>query len=139
MLVYEQRLWSVTYPFNVDSGAEFYGTEGEMFLSARGKIRILRKGNQRVDWKPEGTLKYEVADNQANWFDCIRGGGSPNANMEVAYETATVVHLGNIAARVGRELVYDGDSQKIVGDDQATTLVSRQYRAGGHWAVPKGL
>ena len=41
MLVYEQRLWSKTYPFNVDSGAEFFGTEGEMFVSSRGKFRVL--------------------------------------------------------------------------------------------------
>ena len=139
LLVYEQRLWSVTYPFNVDAGAEYYGTEGEMFLSSRGKIRILHKKNQRVDWKPDGSLKYEVADNEANWFDCIRNGGTPNANMEVAYRTASAVHLGNIASRVGRELVYDGAAQKIVDDAEANSLITRKYRAGGYWAIPKGV
>ena len=40
MLIYEQRLWSTTYPFNVDSGAEYFGTKGRMFLSKRGKFEI---------------------------------------------------------------------------------------------------
>jgi predicted dehydrogenase len=26
MLIYEQRLWSTSYPYNVDAGAEYYGT-----------------------------------------------------------------------------------------------------------------
>src|SRR6185437_10815319 len=40
MLIYEQRLWSTNYPYNCDSGAEFYGTKGMMFLSRRGKIQV---------------------------------------------------------------------------------------------------
>ncbi|HAA48229.1 MAG TPA: gfo/Idh/MocA family oxidoreductase, partial [Planctomycetaceae bacterium] len=36
LLIYEQRLWSTNYPHNVDSGVEFYGTKGQMFLSRRG-------------------------------------------------------------------------------------------------------
>src|SRR5262245_41855994 len=35
LLIYEQRLWSTNYPRNVDSGAEFYGTNRQMFLSRR--------------------------------------------------------------------------------------------------------
>ena len=30
LLIYEQRLWSTNYPHNTDSGAEFYGTKGQM-------------------------------------------------------------------------------------------------------------
>ena len=39
MLIYEQRLWSTNYPHNTDSGVEFYGTKGQMYLSRRGKIQ----------------------------------------------------------------------------------------------------
>jgi len=42
-LIYEQRLWSLSYPYNVDSGAEFYGTAGRMFLSKRGKLDSSRR------------------------------------------------------------------------------------------------
>ena len=37
MLIYEMRLWSTTYPYNVDSGAEYFGTKGKMFISVLQK------------------------------------------------------------------------------------------------------
>lgn len=138
MLTYEQRLWSPTYPYNVDSGAEFYGTEGEMFVSARGKFRVLGPRNQRIDRTPQGSLKYQPLEHFQNWFDCIRNGGQPNGNMDIAHDTAGLVHLGNIAARLGRALEFDRDNERIIGDDEADALLSRRYRAGGHWAIPAG-
>ncbi len=49
LLIYEQRLWSTNYPHNVDSGAEFYGERGLMFLSRRGKVEVRDERNARVD------------------------------------------------------------------------------------------
>ena len=40
------RLWSTNYPYNCDSGVEFYGTQGQMFLSKRGKIEVLGERNK---------------------------------------------------------------------------------------------
>ncbi len=37
LLIYEQRLWSANYPYNVDSGAEFYGTAGRCFSAAAAR------------------------------------------------------------------------------------------------------
>ena len=55
-LIYEQRLWSTNYPHHTDSGAEFYGTEGQMYLSRRGKIEVLGSRNVKRDVSvtPEG-------------------------------------------------------------------------------------
>ena len=49
LLIYEQRLWSTNYPHNTDSGAEFYGTKGQMFLSRRGKLTVLGDRNAAVN------------------------------------------------------------------------------------------
>ena len=51
MLIYEQRLWSTTYPYNVDSGAEYFGTKGRMFISKRGKFEIGGERNEPLDVK----------------------------------------------------------------------------------------
>jgi predicted dehydrogenase len=45
LLIYEQRLWTTNYPHHCDSGAEFYGTKGQMFLSRRGKFEVLGDRN----------------------------------------------------------------------------------------------
>lgn len=138
LLIYEMRLWSTTYPFNVDSGAEFYGTKGKMFLSKRGKFEVRGERNAPIEAKLEGNPMATVPENQQNWVDCIRSGKQPNANMEVAVRTATAIHLGNIATRLQRTVHFDPATQKIVGDDEASALLSRKYRDNGHWGVPKG-
>ena len=137
MLIYEQRLWSTNYPFNVDAGNEFIGTKGRMFISKRGKFEVFGDRNVRVDSKLKGGTKAEVEFNHQNWLDCIRNGGTPNANIEIAHRTATAAHLGNIAIRLGRSLRFDPVTEQIAGDDEAAKLLTRQYREGGHWAAPK--
>jgi predicted dehydrogenase len=137
MLIYEQRLWSTTYPFNVDSGVEFYGTKGRMFISKRGKFEIRGERNAPIDRKLKGTYEAKVEYNQQNWLDCIRDGGTPNASIEIAHRTASAAHLGNIALRLGRSLKFDPASETIAGDSEATAMLGRKYRADGHWGIPK--
>ena len=136
MLIYEQRLWSTNYPFNVDSGVEYYGTEGKMFLSRRGKVQLLGERNRHVDVdiepEPQNTLSHLT-----DFIDSIRSGRRPNADIHLGHLTATLCHLGNIATRLGRQLKFDPKSEKILGDAEANRLVSRDYRKG-HWATPDG-
>lgn len=139
MLIYEQRLWSTTYPYNVDSGAEYIGTKGKMFLSKRGKFEIRGERNQPLDVKLDGIPKAVVAENQQNWLECIKSGKLPNANVEIAHRTATAAHLGNIAVRLGRAIRFDPAKEQILGDDEAAKLVARKYRDGGHWGVPAAV
>ncbi len=139
MLIYEMRLWSTTYPFNVDSGAEFYGTKGKMFLSKRGKFEVRGPRNTEIDVKLEGSTAATLGANFQNWLDCIKSGKQPNANMEVAVRTATAIHLGNIATRLQRSIRFDPSNQTVVGDDEASALLARTYREDGHWGIPKGV
>jgi predicted dehydrogenase len=139
MLIYEMRLWSTTYPYNVDSGAEFFGNKGKMFISKRGKFEVRGRDNKVADVKLDGEPKSLVPPNHQNWLDCIKSGKSPNANMEVAVRTATAVHLGNIATRLQRTIHFDPDTQTIVGDDEASGLIRRKYRDGGYWGIPKNV
>jgi predicted dehydrogenase len=136
LLIYEQRLWSKSYPFNVDAGAEYFGTKGRMFLSKRGKFEVRDDSNARVDIKLDGSVAADVGDNEQNWIDCIQSGSKPNAPIEVAHRTAAAIHLGNISTRLGRTLRFDPATEQILGDEQATAMLSRKYRAGGHWSVP---
>jgi predicted dehydrogenase len=139
MLIYEMRLWSTTYPYNVDSGAEYIGTKGKMFISKRGKFEVRGERNQPLDVKLDGVPKSEVAENQQNWLNCIKSGGTPNANVEIAVRMATAAHLGNIATRLGRTINFDPASERIIGDDEANAMVGRKYREDGHWGIPAGV
>jgi predicted dehydrogenase len=139
MFVFEMRLWSTTYPFNVDCGAEYFGTKGRMFISKRGKFEVRGERNEPMDVKLDGAPKSEVSENQQNWLDCIKSGGVPNANIDIAARTAIACHLANIATRLQRALRFDPTSEKIIGDDEANQLLARKYREGGHWGIPAGV
>jgi predicted dehydrogenase len=137
MLIFEQRLWSTSYPNGVDSGAEFYGTQGKLFVSKRGKFELRGEQNRPLDRQPSVAIQARVEENHQNWLDAIRNGGAPHANVEIAHRTASAAHLANIALRVGRTISFDPVTERIIGDDAASVLLGRDYRAGGHWAAPQ--
>lgn len=134
MLIYEQRLWSSNYPYNVDSGAEFYGTEGRMFLSRRGKVQAVDSRNKPIDLqiapKPQ-----DVPAHLADFFDAIRSHRRPNGDIEFGHFTSSLSHLANIATRLGRALKFDPAKEQFIDDDEANRLVGREYRS--HWSTPK--
>ena len=138
-LIFEMRLWSTNYPYNCDSGAEFYGTEGRLFVSKRGKLEVYGQRNRRIeDAKP--TEPVQLAGNhQEDFLAAIRDGRRPRADIAVGHDSVALVHLANIATRLGRSLQVDVAAEAIVGDEEATRLLSRNYREGGHWAIPKGV
>jgi len=135
VLVYEERLWSTNYPHNCDSGVEFYGTAGQMFLSRRGKIEVLKDRNrpEKVDVPRQA---QDTSAHIADFIDAIRNGRQPNADIEIGHYSASLCHLGNIAVRLGRSLRFDPQKERFAADDEANDLLQRDYREG-HWAAPR--
>lgn len=134
LLIYEQRLWSTNYPHNVDSGAEFYGTKGQMFLSRRGKIQVLDDTN-KTRTVPVALGVQDDASHVKNLVEAIRAGKPLNADALTGHLSTSLCHLGNIATRLGRSLTFDPDTEQIIGDEEANRLVTRDYR--DHWGRPK--
>ena len=52
-------------------------------------------------------------------------GGHP----EAAHRTSSLMHLANIAIRVGRKIQYDPVKEVIIGDEEANRLVNQPMRA----------
>ncbi len=136
-LIVEMRIWSTNYPYNCDTGVEFMGTEGKMMISKRGKLEILGPRNKAI--KQERFDSRKNMDHMENFLAAIRSGGVPNAPIEEAHRSVALVHLANIAVRAGRSLMFDPQSEQILGDDQASHFLKRTYRQGGHWAIPRGV
>ena len=135
MLIYEQRLWSTNYPHNTDSGAEFYGTKGQMYLSRRGKLTVLGDRNVAVNLDVELKPQDDAA-HVSNFCDCIRSGTKPNADALTGHLSTSLAHLANIATRVGRSLTFDPLKEQFLGDEESNKLLRREYR--DHWGTPRG-
>jgi len=134
-LIFEQRIWSPYYQEGFENGNAFYGTKGMMLLGKHGGYQIIGRKNA-AGKKVSGDV--DLPSHHQNFLDCVRGGGTPRADIEIGHLSASLAHLGNLAARFGRTLHLDPATEKIVGDDEANKLLHRTYR-DGHWAVPKGV
>ena len=42
--------------------------------------------------------------------------------------SATLCHLANISFRTGRKLVFNPETEKFVGDEEANRMLTRKYR-----------
>jgi predicted dehydrogenase len=133
MLIYEQRLWSTNYPHNTDSGAEFYGTKGQMYLSRRGKIEVRGDRNEliAVSIVPKG---QDDAAHVRNFCDAVRGEAKVQADALTGHLSSSLCHLGNIATRLDRSLNFDPQAEQFIDDPVAGSLIGRTYRE--HWGTP---
>ncbi len=134
-LVYEQRLWSPYVQEGRENGNAFYGTEGMLVLGKHDGWQLYGPRNELRD-QMKGQL--DSTAHHRNFLDAIKMGKDLNADIEIGHLSAALAHLGNIAARVGRVLRFDPQTETVTDDDEANALVRRQYRVG-HWAIPAGV
>jgi hypothetical protein len=62
----------------------------------------------------------------------VRTRRQPGGNAAVANRSATLLHLANLAIRLGRPLKYDPVKQEFPGDEQANRLADVPMRAPWH-------
>ena len=62
----------------------------------------------------------------------IRTRQRPGGHAEAAHHSAAIMHLANIAIRVGRKIRYDPVTEQVIGDDEANRLVNPPMRAPWH-------
>jgi len=114
---------------DIKSGAKWIGTDGWVWVD-RGKFDA-----SNVDWFRElPPDKYQVklykSDNhQANFIQCVKSRKPTITPAEVAHHSAIPGHLGLIAMFVGRKIKWDPDKEVIMGDEEASKLMSRPYRS----------
>lgn len=132
-LIFEQRIWSPYFQEGAENGDAYYGTEGMMIFTKSGKYQLYGPRNKLIEESSGGGP--DLAAHHANFLDCIRTGARPNADIEINHLSTALCHFGNIATRVGRVLNIDPAKEQILGDEEATKLLGREYR--DHWATPK--
>jgi predicted dehydrogenase len=66
----------------------------------------------------------------ANFLRCVMSRQDPISDVHTHMEMLNVCHLAGISARLGREVKWDGATEQITGDDQANSLLAREYRKG---------
>jgi predicted dehydrogenase len=133
-LIFEQRIWSPYVQEGYENGAAFYGTEGQLVIGHSVGWTLYGPKNKKI---AERKGPADLPAHHQNFLDCVRGESKElNADVIAGHHSAALVHLANIAARVGRVLNFDPRTETIRGDDEAAALLGRRYREG-HWAIPR--
>ena len=66
------------------------------------------------------------------FVEAMRTRKQPGGGPESSHRSATLLHLANIAIRVGRRIRYDPVKEQILGDEEASRLVNPPMRAPWH-------
>jgi hypothetical protein len=64
-----------------------------------------------------------------NFIDCIKNGGLPVSDIYTHVQAMNTCHLCAIAARLGRDVVWDAKTEKT-GDAQSQSFIAREQRKG---------
>jgi predicted dehydrogenase len=133
-LIFEQRIWAPYHEQGYENGNVFYGTDGFMLLGKHGGWKLIGPGNklrEQMNGSPDLRAHHD------DFFRCIREGGTSNADINIGHLSSSLCHLGNIATRIRRTIVFDTRREQVIGDEEANALTTRKYR--DHWGRPTGV
>ena len=109
------------------------GTEGRIFVN-RGTIAGKPVEDLESNPLPEDAIQKlyggKVVSHMQNFFDCIAGRKQPISDVWTHVAAINTCHLGNIALRLDRPILWDAKTQTMKDDPQANAMQSRPYRRG---------
>jgi predicted dehydrogenase len=104
----------------------FYGESGRLALQGAGYVLHDPDGREVARGSGPGGDKSHFED----FFNAIRNGRKPHAEIEDAQRSTLLCHLGNLAYRTGRMLHFDPSTRRPKKCPEADALWSREYRPG---------
>ena len=111
-----------------NSGVLFVGDKG-MLLSDYSKHALLPE-KEFVDFKkPEPFIPKSIG-HYAEWLQACKTGSPTTCNFEYSGWLTESNHLGNVAFRVGKKLIWDADKIKATNCPEADPMIKREYRKG---------
>jgi len=115
-------------------GMAFTGTEGTLVINDSGWEILREPSRDQLEARrfPGGSDPRPA--HVRNFLDCVKSRRPPVEPLEVGHQVSTVAHLGNLALRTGRRIVWDGAREQVVDDAKANRLARVNYRAP--WRLP---
>ena len=111
-LLHRQRHHPRPEPLRAQSQLNVDAASGEGRLwcpSASSATRLTRRTIANL--QPE-----EIRVHEKNWFDCIRSGKQPNANIDLAIRVQTVISLAEMSDRLKIACLFDEKTRKVTTD-----------------------
>jgi hypothetical protein len=124
---------------DLTSGVIFYGSKGYMISDHNhDKFKIYLEGRNTPEPDLPGLADLaSTSEGEAthahfeNYFGAVRAGKREMLAAEITetYRSTAYCLFGNISYRLKRELRFDSQSQRFIGDSEANAMLKDQYRA----------
>jgi predicted dehydrogenase len=112
-----------------DYGVAFYGTQGTMLLTREG-FEVWPEGDRTQAIRNEGSPLDGPF--QRGFLECMRSRCKPFADVETGHRSTIPVLLANIAYKTRRKLTWGSDNERLIGEEEANSLLRREYRRPWH-------
>ena len=115
----------------MNMGVLLYGSEGWMrLLYGQWETYFGRKNEPGESMKTEDGAPSPGDLHVANFIDCVRSRRREDQKADIleGHLSTSICHLSNIAFRTGRELRFDSSNERFVGDAEADSCLTREYR-----------
>lgn len=109
-------------------GALFVGDKG-MLLSDYGK-HVLLPEKEFADFKRPKAFIPKSPGHYEEWLVACKTGKPTTCNFEYSGWLTEANHLGNVAFRVGKKLIWDPATMTAKGCPEADAFIHREYRKG---------
>ena len=113
-------------------GGLYYGDKGTLLAPHMGNPRLIPEEKMKGFKMPEPFLG-RGENHYQQWIKACKGGPTPTANFDYSGPLSETILFGNVAARAGRKLLWDGPNLKITNMPEANKYLKRQYRQG--WSL----
>jgi len=111
-------------------GFVIYGHKATMNIGSSGeRIELMPEKEFADEIDPDtiaGLQPEDIRVHEKNWFDCIRSGQMPNANIDLAIRVQTVISLAEMSDRLKMTCLFDEKARKIT-DDRGKEIAAITY------------
>jgi len=139
-MIWEHMVGAGRGPEAREHGVAFHGNLGVLVIDRGGwevyaeTDRIGKRQGERV-FKAPAVPRRSVENSDyhflhvKNFLDCMRSRQRPNSDVEIGHNSMIACHLANVAQRLGRQVKWDVNAEKIIGDAEAQKFADHHYRA----------
>lgn len=131
-LIWEHQVGCGLGPDRREHGVAFTGTEATLLLHTKGweVFAEPKKRKQVAEIQKKIVTDERVrAAHAGNFLACVRSREATVENLDVGHHVSAVAHLGNLALRSRGRVEWDAAAERVVGNEEANSLVLRHYRA----------
>lgn len=140
---WEHRQYAANNAENHNIGCYFYGTKGTFHMGWQDGWNFYPIGRGQKVLHQDPTLHkpddQNIRELWADFLSCVKSRKTPVCDIEIGHRSTNMSLLGMLSLELGRSVRWDGDKEQVLGDDEANSLLRRDYRSPWEYPTPESV